>query len=60
MKIWVITYGDGFEFSGVFIEAYDDQTVAELRILELEELHPSQYGGYSLEEYEINSKVDWA
>jgi hypothetical protein len=60
LKIWIITYGDGFEFSGQFIEAYDDQTVAELRMLELEEQQKSSYGGYSLEEYEINTKVGWA
>lgn len=60
MKIWIITYGDGYEFSGVFIEAYDDQTMAELRMLELEERLTSGVGGYSLEEYEINTKVDWA
>lgn len=60
MKIWIITYGDGYEFSGVFIEAYDDQTTAELRALELQEKEASTYGGYSVEEYEINTKVDWA
>jgi len=60
MKIWVITYGDGYTFSGQFIEAYDDQIVAELRAMELQEKETSTYGGFSVEEYEINTKVDWA
>ena len=35
MKIWAVTYSDGFEFSGVIVEAYDDETAADLRCMEL-------------------------
>jgi hypothetical protein len=59
MKIWAITYGDGFEFSGVIVEAYDDETVADLRCMELNKKwteRGSQYGGYDVQEYELNKR----
>lgn len=56
MKIWVVTYSDGYEFSGVIVEAYDDETVADLRAQELNEKESSKYGGYSVEEFELNKR----
>jgi hypothetical protein len=59
MKIWVITYGDGFEFSGVIYEAYDDKTTADLRCLELNDKHIESghiYGGYDVQEFELNKR----
>jgi len=56
MKIWAVTYSDGYEFSGVIVEAYDDEAAADLRALELNEKLKSQYGGYSVEEYELNKR----
>jgi hypothetical protein len=62
MKIWAITYGDGYEFSGQIVEAYDDETTAELRAIELQEAYEakgrSRYGGYSVEEFELNKHAD--
>lgn len=55
MKIWIITYSDGFEFSGVFIEAWTDRDQAELRAIELQDkLGPNTYAGYSVEEVELD------
>jgi hypothetical protein len=54
-KIWAVTYSDGYEFSGVIVEAYDDETAADLRALELNEKLKG-YGGYSVEEYELNKR----
>lgn len=58
MKIWIVTFGDGYEFSGQYIEAYTDETVAELRCLELNEAYEkhNNAGGYSVEESELDVK----
>ena len=59
MKIWAVTYGDGFEFCGVIVEAYDDKTAADLRALELNEKwikRGSQYGGHDVQEFELNKR----
>jgi hypothetical protein len=58
MKIWAVTYSDGYEFSGVIVEAYDDETAADLRALELNEKQKNQYGGYSVEEFELNKREE--
>lgn len=54
MKVWCVTYGDGFEFSGVVCEVYDDRTVADLRCLELNEKLNSAYASYDVQEFEVN------
>ncbi len=56
MKVWAITYSDGFEFSGVVVEIYDDETAADLRALELNEAKQCQYDGYSVQGFELNAK----
>jgi len=61
MKIWAITYGDGYEFSGVIVEAYDNEAEADNRATELQEKHDKRrgkfsYGGYSVEEFELNAR----
>lgn len=58
MKVWCVTYGDGYEFSGVVYEVYDDETLADLRCLELNEKLKSQYAGYSVQEFEINKQYE--
>lgn len=56
MNVWCVTYGDGFEFSGVVYEVYDDKTKAELRCLELNEKLQSKYASYDVEEFELNKQ----
>jgi hypothetical protein len=58
MKVWAVTYSDGYEFSGVVVEIYDDETLADLRALELnaKQCHPASYAGFSVEEFELNKK----
>lgn len=58
MKIWIVTYGDGFEFSGLFIDAWTDQTKAELRCLELNEKYTGTYGGYDVMEVDLDTSSD--
>lgn len=58
MKVWCVTYGDGFEFSDVVCEVYDDETKAELRCLDLNEKRPSKYGGYDVRELELNKQYE--
>lgn len=62
-KVWAITYSDGFEFAGVVIEIYDDETLADLRAIELNELNQAKqemprYDSYSVEEFELNAKSE--
>lgn len=55
MKIWAVTYGDGFEFSGVIIEAWDNEADAHRRALELQaRLGKNSYAGYDVEEFTLN------
>lgn len=56
MKIWVITYGDGFDTCDVFVEAYDTEQEADRRATELQAKETSKYGGYGVNEYDLNSK----
>jgi hypothetical protein len=56
MKIWVVTYSDGCETGDCFVEAYDDETTADLRVLELNEHIKSTCGGYSVQEATLNER----
>lgn len=61
MKIWAITYSDGYEFSGVIVEAYDDEVEADKRATELQAKRdkkrgPDNYGGYDVIEFELNQR----
>ena len=60
MKVWAVTYSDGYEFSGVVVEIYDDETLADLRALELtaKQCQPRSYASFSVAEFELNKKCE--
>lgn len=58
MKIWVILWSDGgYECTNVFVEAYDSYEKANERASELQMREKSDISGYSVEEYDLNSRV---
>lgn len=60
MTIWVITWSDGCETGDCFVEAYDSYEKANERASELQMKETSSMCGYSVDEYELNSRIDWA
>jgi len=59
-KLWAITYSDGYEFSGVLYEIYDDKKLAETREVELNAAKQCQCPGsaayYEVNEFVLNTK----
>ena len=61
MTIWVITWSDGgYECTDVFVEAYDTEQAANERASELQMKETNKVSGYSVEEYELNSRIHWS
>lgn len=63
MKIWIVTYGDGCEFGGQFLEAYDDEETANNRAVDLEAAYRSKgytRYGFDVQEYELNTPAKHA
>lgn len=57
MKIYLVVIGDGCTYSGIWVEAWTDQTQAELRAMELNEKHgynETSMGGYSVDTVELD------
>ncbi len=56
MDIWIVTYGDGFEFSGQFIAAFTTRQGADDYCELLTQARKSEYGGFDVEEVELDSR----
>lgn len=54
MTIWIVTYGDGFEFSGQFIAAFSDSKGAEDYCSLLNQSRKSEYGGFDTQEVTLD------
>ncbi len=57
MSIWVVTYYDGFEFSGVFIAAFLTEIEAIDYIAELMKNRQASFDGWDYEEYVVGTKA---
>ena len=58
MKIYLVVFSDGCTFSGLWVEAWTDQTTAELRAMELNEkngYNETSMSGYAVDEVELDT-----
>ena len=63
MKVWAVTFGDGYEFAGVVYEIYDNEKAADARAAELNAARqcqrPDAAGGYDVDEFTLNAKSEY-
>lgn len=59
-KVWAVTYADGYEFSGVVYEIYDNKKSADDRATKLNAVKQCQSPGamdeFEVEEFTLNGK----